>query len=162
MSTGSPAAHGLHIAIIPDGNGRWALQRGRPRRAGHEAGAANARRVIDAAAHFGVGSLTFFAFSSDNWERPAGEVDALLGLVRQMFLDQAAHWVAQGTRLRVIGRRDRLPRMLRAVIASVEEATEECGGMQLRMAVDYSGREELLRAATRFYTTLEISQEAFG
>jgi undecaprenyl diphosphate synthase len=162
MSTGILASAGLHVAIIPDGNGRWAVQRGRPRRAGHRAGADAIRRVVDAAAELGAGSLTLFAFSSDNWERPPGEVDALFALVRQFLLDQASHWVAQGIRLRVIGRRDRLSPILRAVIASVEEATAAGEGMQLRIAVDYSAREEILRAATRFYTTLEISQEAFG
>ncbi len=153
---------GLHLAIIPDGNGRWALQRGRPRRAGHQAGAENIRCIVDAAAELGVGTLTVYAFSGDNWERPPGEVDALFGLVRQFLLDQAVHWVTRGIRLRVIGRRDRLPALLRAIIESVEEATSDGHGMQLRIAVDYSSREEILRAATRFYTTLEISQEAFG
>lgn len=162
MSTARPPSAALHVAIIPDGNGRWALQRGRPRRAGHQAGAEAIRRAVEAAADLGVGTLTLFAFSSDNWERPKGEVDALLGLVRQFLLEQAPHWVARGIRLRVIGRRDRLPAMLRAMIASVEEATADGDGMQLRIAVDYSAREEFLRAATRFYTTLEISQEAFG
>ncbi|MBI1749348.1 MAG: di-trans,poly-cis-decaprenylcistransferase [Acidobacteria bacterium] len=162
MSTGNPASAGLHVAIIPDGNGRWAVQRGWPRRAGHRAGAETVRRVVDAAADLGVGYLTLFAFSSDNWERPAGEVDALFGLVREFLLEGAPHWVVRGIRLRVIGRRDRLATSLRAAIASAEEATAAGRGMQLRIAVDYSAREEILRAATRFYTTLEISQEAFG
>ncbi len=162
MSSGSPAPTGLHVAIIPDGNGRWAVQRGRPRRAGHRAGAEAIRRVVDAAADLGVGYLTLFAFSSDNWERPAGEVEALFGLVRHFLLEQAPHWVARGIRLRVIGRRDRLPAAMRAAIASAEAATATGRGMQLRIAVDYSAREEILRTATRFYTTLEISQEAFG
>lgn len=162
MSIGSPASAGLHVAIIPDGNGRWAVQRGRPRRAGHRAGAETVRRVVDAAADLGVGYLTLFAFSSDNWERPAGEVEALFGLVRHFLLEQTPHWVARGIRLRAIGRRDRLPAALRAAIASAEEATAAGRGMQLRIAVDYSAREEILRTATRFYTTLEISQEAFG
>jgi undecaprenyl diphosphate synthase len=161
----APAYHpdsALHLAIIPDGNGRWALQRGRPRRAGHQAGAENVRRIVDAAAGLGLGALTLFAFSGDNWERPPGEVDALLGLVRQVLLEQASHWVSRGIRLRVIGRRDRLPSLLRSIVDSVEEATSEGQGMQLRIALDYSSREQILRAATRFYTTLEISQEAFG
>jgi undecaprenyl diphosphate synthase len=162
MSTGIPAASGLHVAVIPDGNGRWAVQRGRPRRAGHRAGAEAIRRVVDAAADLDVSYLTLFAFSSDNWERPAGEVEALFGLVRQFLLEQAPRWAARGIRLQVIGRRDRLPTPLRAAIASAEEATAAGQGMQLRIAVDYSAREEILRTATRFYTTLEISQEAFG
>ena len=162
MATSVSPPDALHLAIIPDGNGRWAVQRGRPRRAGHSAGAETVARMVDAASDLGVGYLTVFAFSSDNWERPASEVDAIFGILRQFFLDQVSHWVEQGTRLRVIGRRDRLPRMLRAVIESVEEATSEGGGLQLRIAVDYSAREEILRTATRFYTTLEISQGAFG
>ncbi len=162
MPSRGPASPGLHVAIIPDGNGRWAVQRGRPRRAGHRAGAAAIRCVVDAAAELGVGTLTLFAFSSDNWERPEGEVKALFELVRQFLLEQSPHWVARGIRMRVIGRRDRLPTPLRAAIASAEDATSAGQGMQLRIAVDYSAREEILRAATRFYTTLEISQEAFG
>ena len=123
MSTRMPASPGLHVAIIPDGNGRWAVQRGRPRRAGHRAGAEAIRRVVVAAKDLDVGYLTLFAFSSDNWERPAGEVEALFALVRQFLLEQAPHWVARGIRVRVIGRRDRLPTPLRAAIASAEEAT---------------------------------------
>jgi len=152
----------LHVAIIPDGNGRWAVQRGRPRRAGHRAGSETVRRVVDAAADLSIGFLTVFAFSSDNWERPVAEVDALFGLVRQFLLEQAPRWTARGIRLRVVGRRDRLPTPLRAAIASAEDTTAAGRGMQLRIAVDYSAREEILRTATRFYTTLEISQEAFG
>jgi undecaprenyl diphosphate synthase len=162
MSAGPSPSNALHLAIIPDGNGRWAVQRGRPRRAGHCAGAEAVARVVAAAPALDIGYLTLYAFSSDNWERPASEVDAIFGILRQFFLDQVSHWVEQGIRLQVIGRRDRLPRMLRAVIESVEEATSEGERLRLRIAVDYSAREEILRAATRFYTTLEISQEAFG
>jgi undecaprenyl diphosphate synthase len=162
MSTGIPVSTDLHVAIIPDGNGRWAVQRGRPRWAGHRAGAEAIRGVVHAAANLGVSYLTLFAFSSDNWERPEGEVAALFGLVRQFLLEQTPLWVARGIRLRVIGRRERLPAPLRAAIASAEDATSAGQGMQLRIAVDYSAREEILRTATRFYTTLEISQEAFG
>ena len=162
VPSGIPGFAGLHVAIIPDGNGRWAVQRGRPRRAGHSAGTEAIRRVVDAAADLGVACLTLFAFSSDNWERPAGEVEALFGLVRQFLLAQSPRWVERGIRLRVMGRRDRLPAPLQAAIAAAEHATAEGNRMHLRIAVDYSAREEILRTATRFYSTLEISQGAFG
>jgi len=154
--------HRLHVAIIPDGNGRWAQRRGRPRSEGHRAGVEAVRRIIEAAPGLGISHLTFFGFSSDNWERPSGEVETLFGVLREFLLTEAAGWAEQGVRARVIGRRDRLPAALRAAVASAEETTAAGRAMQLRIALDYSAREEILRAATRFYTTLEISQEAFG
>lgn len=152
----------LHVAIIPDGNGRWAQQRGRPRQEGHRAGVEAVRRVLAAAPELDIGHLTLFAFSSDNWERPAKEVEAILGLLRDFFLDEARVWAGRDIRVRAIGRRDRLSPALRAAIATTEEATAAGRGLQLRIAVDYSAREEILRAAARFYTTVEISQAALG
>ncbi len=162
MTALSAALPSLHVAIIPDGNGRWALQRGRPRQDGHRAGVDAVRRVIAAAPELGIGHLSFFALSSDNWGRPANEVEAILGLLREFFLSEAPGWAERGIRLRAIGRRDRLSPVLRAAIASAEETTATARGLQLRIAMDYSAREEILRAATRFYTTVEISQAAFG
>lgn len=157
---GSP--RGLHVAIIPDGNGRWALARGRPRATGHRAGADAVRRVVDAAPRLGIGTLTLFAFSAANWERPAGEVRALLGVVEDFLRAEAGPYAARGVRVSVIGRRDRLPASLREAVESAETATRGGRGLHLRLAVDYSARDAILRAACRLYTSLEVSQQAFA
>src|SRR3981189_2592766 len=103
----------LHVAIISDGNGRWATSRGLPRSAGHRAGAESARRVIEAAPRFGIRTLTLFALSSANWKRPAGEVNAILRLLHEYLLIETSHCVEEGVRLSVNGRRDRIPATLR-------------------------------------------------
>jgi len=140
---------GLHAAIIMDGNGRWALARGRARIAGHEAGAAAVRRTVEAAPDLGIGTLTLFAFSSDNWKRPPGEVGALMRLFRSYLASEARKCAEKGVRIAVIGRRDRLtPRLVRA-IESAEAATAEATSFLLRIAVDYSARDAILRAARR-------------
>jgi undecaprenyl diphosphate synthase len=110
----------LHVAIIMDGNGRWATRRGLPRSAGHEAGVAALRRVVEAAPDVGVARLTLFAFSSDNWRRPSEEVSALMSLLRRYLKAELPRLVDSGTRLTVIGRRDRLPDDLRRAIAQAE------------------------------------------
>src|SRR5215468_3444901 len=107
---------GLHVAIIMDGNGRWAAARGLPRTAGHRRGARAVRRVVEAAPGLGVGTLTLFAFSGDNWKRPAAEVRALLTLFRSALSSERERLIANGVRLSVIGRRDRLPPPLLAAI----------------------------------------------
>src|SRR5436309_211363 len=109
---------GLHVAIIMDGNGRWALGRGLPRRAGHEAGADAVRRAVEAAPDLGVGILTLFAFSSDNWKRPPEEVGALMRLFRRFLLREAERAASNGVRIAVIGRRDRLPA---GVVRAIED-----------------------------------------
>ena len=137
----------MHIAIIMDGNGRWAQRRHLPRSAGHHAGARAVQRVVEAAAESGIDTLTLFAFSSDNWRRPDREVARLMRLFRQHLLSQTRKCVANRIRLSVIGRRDRLePALLRA-IDTAESATAGGDGMHLRIAVDYSGREAICRAA---------------
>lgn len=130
-----------------DGNGRWATCRGRPRTAGHLAGARATRRAIEAAARLGVETLTLYAFSGDNWRRPPAEVDGLLRLFRRFLAAETARCVSEGVRLTVIGRRDRLPPTLRAAIAGAEEATAAGRRMHLRLAIDYSARDAILRAA---------------
>src|SRR3954454_5004632 len=100
---------GLHVAVIMDGNGRWAERRGLPRAAGHREGIAAVRRVVEAAPEQGVRVLTLFAFSADNWRRPALEVEVLMLLLRQYLRRDLARLVDNGVRLKVIGRRDRLP-----------------------------------------------------
>ena len=105
----TPAPPGLHLAVILDGNGRWATQRGLPRSAGHQAGVVAVRRLIEACTPAGVGTLTLYAFSSDNWTRPEREVRWLLRLFREQLRRESARCQAEGIRLSVIGRRDRLP-----------------------------------------------------
>ena len=137
----------MHVAIIMDGNGRWAGRRGLLRTAGHLEGARTVRRIVEAAAAAGVGTLTLYAFSSDNWGRPAREVSALLKLFRRYLLTETERCVAQQIRLNIIGRRDRLgPALLRAVEHG-ERQSAHCLGMHLRMAVDYSARHSILQAA---------------
>lgn len=136
-----------HVAIVMDGNGRWATCRGRPRTAGHLAGARATRRTIEAAARLGVETLTLYAFSGDNWRRPPAEVDGLMRLFRRFLAAETARCVSEGVCLTVIGRRDRLAPALRAAILGAEEATAAGRRMHLRLAIDYSAREAILRAA---------------
>jgi undecaprenyl diphosphate synthase len=137
----------MHVAIILVGNGRWAGRRGLLRTAGHLEGARTVRRIVEAAAAAGVGTLTLYAFSSDNWARPAREVAALLKLFHRYLLTETERCQQQQVRLNIIGRRDRLgPALLRAVEHG-ERQTAHCTGMHLRMAVDYSARHSILQAA---------------
>lgn len=153
---------GLHVAIIMDGNGRWAQARGRPRLEGHRAGAEAVRRVVDAAPRLGIGTLTLYAFSSDNWQRPASEVAALLRILEEYLETDLEVLARRRIRVSVLGRRDRLPRPLREAVAAAESATALGRGLHLRLAVDYSARDAILRAACRMITSREISQEEFS
>lgn len=147
MQSETTAGDGLHVAMIMDGNGRWATRRGLPRVAGHRAGVATVRRMVEAAPTLGVATLTLFAFSRDNWRRPEAEVDALLWLMRA-YLDTATErLVADGVRLSFIGSRDRLPAWLRDRIGRSEAATSAGGRLHLRVALDYSSRDAIARAA---------------
>ena len=138
---------GMHAALIMDGNGRWATLRGLPRVAGHREGAHAVRRVVEAAPGLGIGTLTLYAFSSDNWGRPPREVSALMRLFRAYLASETARCVETGVRLRVIGRRDRLGGALLRQIEAAEAATKEGDRLLLRIAIDYSARDALLRAA---------------
>jgi len=140
-----------------DGNGRWAAARGMPRIMGHKAGIEAARRVVEAAPDAGVRTLTLFAFSSDNWRRPAEEVSALMGLMEWYLEHETARCLENGVRLEVIGRRDRLEPVLARSIERAERATAACSRLRLRLAIDYSGRDAIL-AAVRGLPTL--SREA--
>ncbi len=135
-----------HVAIIMDGNGRWATRRGQPRSAGHLCGARTARRVVAHCARRGVGQLTLYAFSCDNWTRPAREVDLLLTLFTTQIARAVSRLVAHGIRVSVIGRRDRLPAPLLAAIEAAESATTNGRRMHLRLAIDYSSRGALQHA----------------
>jgi undecaprenyl diphosphate synthase len=147
QSTLGAGRGGLHVAMIMDGNGRWANARGLPRVAGHRAGAKAVRRVVEASPGVGIGTLTLYAFSSDNWQRPPREVGALMRLFRSYLASETARLIENGVRLTVIGRRDRLPDVLARAIAGAEEATAGGGRLHLRLAIDYSARDAILRAA---------------
>lgn len=157
MASGS----GLHVAIIMDGNGRWAGQRGLPRTAGHRAGAAAVRRTIEAAVESDIATLTLYAFSADNWKRPASEVQELMKLFRLHLLREAQACVRQGIRLSIIGRRDRLPGAVRLAMETAEALTHHGAKLHLRLAIDYSAREAILHAA-RSLVQAESAREEFG
>jgi undecaprenyl diphosphate synthase len=129
-----------------DGNGRWATERGLSRHAGHRAGAEAVRRVVEAAPSAGIGLLTLYAFSSDNWSRPRHEVDALMTLLQRFLATETARCVSSGVRLNIIGRRDRLSPSLVRLIESSEAATADCRQLRLRLAIDYSSRDAIARA----------------
>jgi undecaprenyl diphosphate synthase len=137
----------LHVAIIMDGNGRWAARRGLPRVAGHRAGVAAVRRVVERAAELEIGTLTVYAFSADNWRRPAAEVHSLFGLIAAYLRIECARLRDQGVRLEAIGRRDRIPGILQRAITNTEAATAAGERLTLRVAIDYSSREAIACAA---------------
>jgi undecaprenyl diphosphate synthase len=142
-------SNSLHAAIIMDGNGRWAERRGLPRTAGHRAGARAVEAAVEAAPGAGIGVLTLYAFSSDNWNRPMPEVAALMRLFRSHLRNQRGRAASNGVAVEVIGRRDRLSVSLLREIAETEAATAGGSQLRLRLAVDYSARDAILRAATR-------------
>jgi len=142
-----------------DGNGRWALGRGLPRIAGHCAGVKAARAVVEAAPDNGIGTLTLFAFSSDNWRRPRGEVAALMDLLARYLKTETGRAVANDVRLEVIGRRDRLEPALAEAIARAERATAKDSRLCVRLAVDYSARDAIVAAAR---AQADLSREIIG
>jgi undecaprenyl diphosphate synthase len=144
-----------------DGNGRWAEQRGWPRLAGHQAGATAVRRVVEASRESGIGTLTLFAFSADNWRRPPGEVSGLMRLFADHLRSETQRCVDDGVRLSVIGRRDRLPRTLIEAIEATEAETVAGTALHLRLAVDYSARDSIVRAAEAGVGAT-LSREAFA
>ena len=149
----------LHVAIIMDGNGRWATRRGLPRRAGHKAGVDALRRISEAAWDLGAGTLTVYAFSSDNWRRPAAEVSALMGLLRRYLATEIERLGKSGIRLTVIGRRDRFPPGIAPLIARAEASTREGKSLHLRIALDYSARDAILQAVDAMRDTGVCSRE---
>ena len=130
-----------------DGNGRWGTRRGLPRAAGHRAGAEAVRRTVEAAPGLGIGALTLYAFSADNWNRPPGEVAILMRLFARYLRTETPRLAERSVRLSVIGRRDRLPAPLVSAIAAAEQATAGGGALHLRIAVDYSGRAAIRAGA---------------
>jgi undecaprenyl diphosphate synthase len=148
----------LHAGIIMDGNGRWATARCLPRLMGHRAGIEAARRIVEVAPDYGIGTLTLFAFSSDNWRRPAEEVGGLMRLMEWYLDHETARCRENGVRIEVIGRRDRLDPRLLLAIELAERATAAGRKLHLRMAVDYSARDAILAAAGALS---DFSREAF-
>ena len=139
----------FHVAMIMDGNGRWAAARGLPRVAGHRAGARTVRRIVEAAPSLGITTLTLYAFSEDNWSRPEREVSALMKLLGRYLMSETDRCVANGVRLVAIGRRDRIPAPLIAMLEEAERETAKCRRLNLRLAIDYSSRSAILDACRK-------------
>ena len=150
----------FHVAIIMDGNGRWAESRGKPRPTGHRAGVDAVRRVVEAAPGLGISVLTLYAFSADNWSRPRPEVRAIMGLLGRYLRAEATALAEQGVRVEVIGRRDRLPDSVLAAVGEAEARASERRNLLLRLCVDYSGRQALAAGATRLLRRAEAGTEA--
>jgi undecaprenyl diphosphate synthase len=151
----------MHVAIIMDGNGRWAARRHLPRPAGHRAGARTVDAIVTAAARQGIGVLTLYAFSAANWNRPGPEVSGLFTLLRRYLLTQTQRCLEQSIRINVIGRRDRLGTGLRQLIERSEQATAHCSRMHLRLAVDYSAQHSLLETCRRLHSQSNIDRSRF-
>jgi len=138
-----------HVAIIMDGNGRWAAARGLPRAAGHREGLEALRRTIDAAGRMGLEAVTVFSFSTENWRRPRSEIDALFDLLRHFVRSDLNRLHSSGVRIRVIGEREGLSEDILNLIREAEALTESNSSMQLNIAFNYGGRAEILAAARR-------------
>lgn len=136
-----------HVAVIMDGNGRWARQRGLPRAAGHRKGVEAVRNAIEAAGDLGIEVLTLFSFSAENWRRPVDEIDTLMGLLRRYLQAELAEMHARGVRFRMIGERDRLPADIVKLIDDAEATTEDNDKLTLVLALNYGGRQDIARAA---------------
>src|SRR5207245_450089 len=142
-----PPAPPVHVAVIMDGNGRWATSRGLPRVAGHRRGADAVRRTVSAAAELGIAYLTLFGFSSENWKRPLAEVDDLMGLLRHYLRGEIAELHRNGVRLRVIGEIERLSPDIMTLIDNAEALTRDNRAINLTIALSYGGRAEIVAAA---------------
>jgi undecaprenyl diphosphate synthase len=164
--TGEPAVAGTdrgqprHVAIIMDGNGRWARQRGLPRTAGHRAGVKSVRAVVEESVRLGVRVLTLFAFSSENWRRPAGEVSVLLQLFVSTLRGEVKRLNESGVQLRVVGERLAFPQKLQAHIAEAEERTRGNQALILQIAANYGGRWDIARAARRIAAAVAAGELA--
>ena len=150
----------LHVAIIMDGNGRWAQQKGLPRLAGHRAGERALRRIVEAAPALGISTLTVYAFSSDNWKRPPAEVEGLMLLLETHLAREVEVCLRNGVRLTAIGRRDRIPERARIAVENAEHLTATQTRLHLRMAIDYSSRDALIAASRQM--TGEANRESMA
>ena len=152
---------GLHVGLIMDGNGRWARARRLPRTEGHGRGADAVRRAVEAALELGITTLTLYAFSSDNWRRPAAEVSALMRLLRSFLVQERTNCRRHGVRLALIGRRDRLSTALIRAVEETEHATRDGNRLYLRLAVDYSARWAILAAAGTLRSDERCNESVF-
>ena len=139
-----------HVAVIMDGNGRWAQKRGLPRTAGHKAGAENFRTIATYCKDLGMDYLTVYAFSTENWKRPQAEVDAIMGLLDQYLHESIETMARDNIRLRFLGDTTVLSPKLRALIEETDEITRHITGFQANICLNYGGRDEIVRAAKRF------------
>ena len=149
-----------HVAIIMDGNGRWAARRGLPRTLGHREGVKALKRTVEAAPTLGIECLTVFGFSTENWRRPAEEVSELMGLVRAYVESDLARLEKEGVRLRVLGRRDNLPADIRTIVDRAESRTAHNSRFLLQVAFNYGGRADLVDAAVRHARRVEAGEVA--
>ena len=149
MTESTPKRVPRHVAIIMDGNGRWAKARGLPRAAGHQAGARCVKPVLEHAARRGIEALTLYSFSSENWRRPADEVDALMSLAHAKLIEERDALVQSNVRFRRIGRREGLPARVLEQLDATEAATSHCTGIALVLALNYGSRAEIADAARR-------------
>jgi undecaprenyl diphosphate synthase len=152
----------LHVGIIMDGNGRWAAERRLPRVCGHEAGVEAVKRIVNTAPEQGIGTLTLYAFSSDNWRRPEPEIAALMMLLHLYLVDETAELARNGIRLSFIGRRDRIPDGLAAVMRRAEAATAGGDRLHLRIALDYSARDAIIAAVLQAARLDDLTQDIFS
>lgn len=159
-----------HVAIILDGNGRWAEKRGRERTFGHQAGAANVKTIVRAAGHMGIKVLTLYAFSTENWKRPALEVRFLMRLFKNYLISQLRELVVDNVQVHIIGDVSALTESLQKEIDACERETAANDGMVLNVAINYGGRREIVRAASLMAESVkkgemdisEITEESFG
>jgi len=147
MSDLTDTALPRHIAIIMDGNGRWAEQRGKPRLVGHRAGVESVQEIVRAARELKIGVLTLYAFSTENWQRPPLEVQALMGLLKTFLESELATMVSNDVSLRCLGQKERMPAEVREVLDRVIKETADKNGLILNLALSYGGREEITQAA---------------
>ncbi len=147
-----------HVAIIMDGNGRWAQSRGLPRTAGHKEGAETVKRVVEAAAELGIKYITLFGFSTENWNRPADEVSALMGLMRHYVRGNIAELHEAGVRLRIIGERHRLEPDILKIVENAEQLTHGNERIHLTIAFSYGARQELVAAAQKLAFEVEAGR----
>ncbi|MEM0986050.1 MAG: isoprenyl transferase [Pseudomonadota bacterium] len=154
------AGRPLHVAIIMDGNGRWAKARGLPRTAGHERGVEALRRTVEAASALGVSHLTVFSFSTENWRRPPAEVSTLFMLLRSYIRRDLKRLKKEGVRIRVIGTDENMPEDVRDLIEEAQRETLDNTSFNLTVAFNYGGREEIVRAARRLAAEVERGERS--
>ena len=156
-----------HIAIIMDGNGRWANKRGLPRTAGHKVGAEVFRKIATYCQEIGIEYLTVYAFSTENWKRPAEEVSVIMGLLEKYLYESIEEMVQKGVRLKILGDTSVLPENIRSLIARTDEISRGIEGMQANVCVNYGGRDEIIRAAKAYAQEYrdgqpELTEEMFS